>query len=68
MASAADLADIDAEREACAAFRRPQRQVMLHAIALEDRDAAVVPMDRAGHGDRALGVKQTVALILRDAQ
>lgn len=62
------LADIDARREARAALGRPHCQVMLHAIALEHRDRAVVAVDRAGHRDRAFRQQQPVALVMRNGQ
>ena len=62
------LADIDAEREARAALGRPERQMVLHAIPLIDRDASVIAVDRTGHGDGALRIEQPVAFVERDFQ
>ena len=42
--------------------------MMLHAITLKHRRAAVVHVDRAGDRDRALGHQQPVALVHRNVQ
>ena len=57
------LADIDAGREAGAALGGPEREMMLHAIAFEHRDRAVVAVDRTGDGERPLRQQQPVALV-----
>ncbi len=61
-----DLAEIDIGGKARAALGRSERQVMLHAVAFEHGDGAVVAADRTGDGDRALRQQQAVALIDRD--
>ena len=63
-----DLADIDAGGKAGAALGGTEREVMLHPIALEHRDGAVIAMDRAGDGDRPFRQQQAVALVHRDRQ
>ena len=63
-----DLADVDVERKPRAALGRAQGQMVLHAIALKHRGAAVVHMDRAGDRDGALRHQQPVALVHRDVE
>ena len=41
-----------------AALGRSERDVVLHAVAGEDLDLAVVHLDRAGDGDLALGMRE----------
>ena len=53
-----DLADIDAGRKSRAALGGTEGEVMLHAIALEHRDRAVVAVDRTGNRDRPLRQQQ----------
>ena len=62
------LADIDAERETCAALGRSERQMVLHAIPLKHRDPSVIAVDRTGHGDGSLRIEQPFAFIMRDFQ
>src|SRR5690606_36078577 len=45
----ADLVDVDARRVAQAALARPARDVVLHAVAVEEDGAAVVAPQRHGH-------------------
>ncbi len=40
--------------------------MMLHPVALEYRDRAVVAVDRTGNGDRPLRHQDAVALVHRD--
>ncbi len=63
-----DLADIDRRREPGAALGRAEGEVMLHAIALEYRDRAVVAMDRTRDGDRPFRQQNAVALVHRNRQ
>src|SRR5688572_28543216 len=51
-----------------AALCRPEREMMLNPVALEDFGAAIVPMNGDGDGDRTLGIFQAVAVIRRDLQ
>jgi hypothetical protein len=50
------------------ALRRPQRQMMLHAIPAEHRRRTVVPVDRQRHRQGALRILQPRPFILRDFQ
>ncbi len=52
------LVERDARVIADAALRRPERDVVLHAVAGEDLDLAVVHLHRARHGDLALGMRE----------
>ena len=61
-----DLADVDGGRKPRTALGRTQGEVMLHPIAFEHRDRAVVAMDRTGHGDGPLRHQEAVALVHRD--
>ena len=54
--------------KARAALGRPEREVVLHPVALEHRGAAVVAVDRAGDGDGALRIEQAVAFVGTDLQ
>ena len=51
-----DLVERDVRVIADAALRRAERDVVLHAVAGEDFDLAVVHLDRARHGDLPLRV------------
>ena len=53
-----DLVERDAGMVADAAFRGPERDVVLHAIAGEDLDGAAVHLHRTRHDDLALGVRE----------
>jgi hypothetical protein len=48
----------DAGVIADAALRRAERDVVLHAVAGEDFDLAVVHLNRTRHGDLSLGVRE----------
>ena len=61
-----DLADVDGGRESRAALGRAEREVMLHPVALEYRDRAVVAVNRTGNGDGPLRHQDAVALVHRD--
>ena len=63
-----DLADIDAGGKAGAALGGTEGEVMLHSIAFEHRDGAVVAMNRTGDGDRPFRQQQAIALVHRDRQ
>ena len=62
-----DLAEIHRAGEARAAFGGAEREMVLHAIALKHRRAAVIAMDRHRDGHRPLRVEHAVALALRHA-
>ncbi len=53
-----DFVERDAGMVTDAAFGRAERDVVLHPVAGEDLDLAVVHLDRTGDGDLTLGVGQ----------
>ena len=61
-----DLADIDGGRKPRAALGRTEGEMMLHPIALEYRDRAIIAVDRTGNGDGPLRHQDAVALVHRD--
>ena len=61
-----DLADVDGGRESRAALGRAEGEVMLHPVAFEYRDRAVVAVNRTGNGDGPLRHQDSVALVHRD--
>ena len=61
-----DLADVDGGRESRAALGRAEGEVMLHPVAFEYRDRAVVAVDRTGNGDGPLRHQDSAALVHRD--
>src|SRR5260370_38226771 len=62
------LADIDAGGKAGAALGGTEGEMMLHPIALEHRDRAVVTVDRAGDGDRPFRQQQAATLVHGEPQ
>ena len=63
-----DFTERDLRVEPQAALGRPERQVMLHPVAVEHARAAVVHVDRNRDGHRALGILHPVAIALRHLQ
>ncbi len=62
------LAHRERGRETRAAFCRPEREMMLHAITLKRARAAVVHVNRQRHRDGALRIHKALAIVLIDTQ
>ena len=54
--------------KAYAALRRSEREMVLHAVALEHLRAAVIAMDRNRHCERALRNLEPIAIVGGDLE